>query len=290
MTDKFTIAYVGLGIMGAPAAGHLLAAGHRLRIWARRPEAMEPLVERGATACTSAAEAADGADFAFTNVSDTPDVEEVVLGPAGYIQKLRPGSVVIDMSTIAPQAARDLAAALAAKEIAFVDAPVSGGQAGAEAGTLAFMCGGDEQAFARAAPLFEIMGSSHVLVGGSGAGQVAKCVNQILIGAAVDAVAEAFRLARRLDVDPAKIRQAIAGGFAGSKVLEVHAKRIIDDNYVPGFKARLHLKDIKIALAAAAECGVEVPSAEVFRTRLEQVIAAGHAEDDSSVAAKALAA
>lgn len=288
MSDKHVIAYVGLGIMGRPAASHLLRAGHELRVYARRPEAMAPLAELGATPCKSPAEAAAGARFAFTNVSDTPDVEEVVLGPGGYAESLAAGSVVVDMSTIAPRAARDIAAALAAKGVAFIDAPVSGGQAGAEAGTLAFMCGGTEEAFAAAAPLFEAMGSSHVLVGGSGAGQVAKCVNQILIGATVDAVAESFRLARRLGVDPAKVREAIAGGFAGSKVLEVHAKRIIEDNYVPGFKARLHLKDIKIAIEAARGCGVEVPSAEEFRTRLEKVIGQGCAEDDSSVAAKAL--
>ena len=288
MNECVTIAYVGLGIMGRPAAGHLVKAGHQLRVYARQPAAMEPLVELGATPCTSAAEAATGADFAFTNVSDTPDVEEVILGENGYAAGLGAGSIVIDMSTIAPAAARAIGAKLREREIGFIDAPVSGGQAGAEAGTLAFMCGGRQEDFDRALPLLQIMGASQVLVGDCGAGQVAKCVNQILIGATVDAVAEAFRLARRMEVDPAKVRDAIAGGFAGSKVLEVHAKRMLDDNFAPGFKARLHYKDINIALEAAQACGVTVPSAEVFRDRLAQVIEAGMGELDSSVACRAL--
>ncbi len=282
------IAYVGLGIMGRPAASHLIKAGHELRVHARRPEAAQPLVDLGATACASPAEAAQGCDFAFTNVSDTPDAIEVITGPGGYIEGLTEGAVVIDMSTIAPAAARDIASKLAGKGIGFIDAPVSGGQAGAEAGTLAFMCGASESDFEKAKPILEVMGSSIVRVGGCGAGQVAKCVNQVLIGATVDAVAESFMLARKLGVDPARVRDAIAGGFAGSKVLEVHAKRMIDDSYEPGFKARLHLKDIKIALDAAAEAGVGLPAAEKTKARLEDVVERGMGDLDSSVACRSL--
>lgn len=287
-SGKATVAYTGLGIMGRPAATHVLDGGHPLRVYARNPRSAEPLAELGAVACASPAEAAAGAKFAFTNVSDTPDVLEVVLGDGGYIESLEPGSVVVDMSTIAPEAAREIGAKLKEKGVGFIDAPVSGGQAGAEAGTLAFMCGGEGKDFDLALPVLELMGKSHVLVGGCGAGQVAKCVNQVLIGATVDAVAESFRLARGLGVDPAKVRDAIMGGFAGSKVLEVHAKRMIDDSFEPGFKARLHLKDIRIAIDAAAQAGVALPSAERTRGHLEKVVGEGMGELDSSVACRAL--
>ena len=285
---KATIAYTGLGIMGRPAATHLIKAGHSLRVYARRPEAAKPLVDLGATACASPAQAADGADFAFTNVSDTPDALEVVLGKDGYAEGLKEGAVVIDMSTIAPAAAREIGEKLGTRGVGFIDAPVSGGQAGAEAGTLAFMCGGRQEDFDRALPVLEAMGSSIVRVGDCGAGQVAKCVNQVLIGATVDAVAESFLVARRLGVDPAKVREAIAGGFAGSKVLEVHAKRMIDDSFEPGFKARLHLKDIGIAIDAASQAGVTLPSAEKTRERLADVVGRGMGDLDSSVACRSL--
>lgn len=288
MSAAVTIAYVGLGIMGRPTASHLVKAGHRLQVWARRPESAAPLVELGATLCDSPATAAQGADFAFTNVADTPDVEEVIFGTNGYAAGLAAGSLAIDMSTIAPAGARSIGERLRVRDIGFLDAPVSGGEAGAQAGTLAFMCGGSAADYAKALPLFEIMGASMVHVGDCGAGSVAKCANQIIIGAAVDAIAEAFQLARGLDVDPAKVRAAIAGGFAGSKVLDVHGQRILNADYTPGFKARLHLKDIDIALTAGRECGVELPSAEIFRSRLVQVIEAGMGELDSAVAARAL--
>ena len=282
------IAYTGLGIMGQPAATHLVKAGHSLRVFARRPEAAQPLVDIGAVACNSPAEAAQGCQFAFTNVSDTPDALEVIVGDNGYINTLEKGAVVIDMSTIAPSAAREIGERLGQKGIGFIDAPVSGGQAGAEAGTLAFMCGGKREDFDLALPILQAMGKSIVLVGGCGAGQVAKCVNQVLIGATVDAVAESFLMAKKLGVDPAKIREAISGGFAGSKVLEVHANRMIEDNFEPGFKARLHLKDIGIAIDAAKEAGVGLPSAEKTKERLAKVVGEGMGDLDSSIACKAL--
>ncbi len=283
-----TIAYVGLGIMGKPASLHLLGAGHQLRVYARRPEAAQPLVDAGATAHSSAAEAAAEAQFAFTNVSDTPDVEEVVLGPGGLAEGMKSGGTIVDMSTIAPSAARKIGAELKDRGIDFIDAPVSGGQAGAENAALAFMCGGEQEAYDRVLPLLQAMGKNFVLVGGCGAGQIAKLCNQVIIAGTVNTVAEAFRVARRLGADPAKVRDAISGGFAGSKVLEVHAKRMIDNDFAPGFKARLHRKDIGIALDAAREAGVDLPSATVFAERLDQVIAQGHGDEDSSVACLAL--
>ena len=287
VTEPRTIAYVGLGIMGQPTAANLLRAGHTLRCYARRAASAQPLLEQGATLHATAAEAAQGAELAFTNVSDTRDVEEVVLSPGGLAEGLRPGSIVIDMSTIAPEAARKIGAQLRERDIGFIDAPVSGGQAGAQAGTLTFMCGGTEQDFKRALPVLQALGTSHTLVGDWGAGQVAKCANQILIGATINAVAESFRLARRMDVDPAKVRTAIAGGFAGSKVLEIHGQRMLDDNFTPGFKARLHLKDIDIAIACAKQYGVDLPSAVEFRQRLATVIEQGKGDLDSSVASVA---
>lgn len=288
MTTPATIAYVGLGIMGGPAATHLLKAGHNLRIWARRPEATAALAELGATVCSSAAEAATGAEFAFTNVSDSADVEEVVLGANGYSSGLAAGSLVIDMSTISPVTARNIGSKLQEQNIGFLDTPVSGGQVGAENATLAFMCGGSAADFAKAKPLFDIMGSTAVLVGDVGAGQVAKCANQIIVGATANAIAESFALATALDVDPAKVRDAISGGFASSKVLEVHGKRFIDDNYEPGFKARLHRKDIDIALSVAADAGLDLEAIAPFRRRLEEMIDAGMGEKDSAIAAKAI--
>lgn len=283
-----SVAYVGLGIMGKPAALHILHGGHALHVYARRPEAVAPLVEAGATAHSTPAAAASAADFAFTNVSNTPDVEEVVLGKNGLAEGMRKGGIIVDMSTIAPGASRKIAAELEKMGLGFLDAPVSGGEKGAQDGTLAFMVGGKEDVFARARPILELMGGTITLVGGSGAGQVAKICNQVIIAGTVSAVAEAFRVARRMDVDPARVRDAIAGGFAGSKVLEVHARRIIEKKFEPGFKAVLHRKDLGIAMDAAKEAGVGLPSAEVFVTRLDRMIAAGRGEEDSSVASQAL--
>ena len=289
MVPKPAVAYVGLGIMGRPAAMNLLRGGHELHIYARQPATAQPLVEAGAIAHESPAAAAAQAIFAFTNVSDSADVEQVVLGPSGFVEGLKPDSVVIDMSTIAPATARHIAAELGAREIAFLDAPVSGGEQGAKDGTLAFMVGGEQAVFERARPLLELMGSAITLVGTAGAGQIAKICNQVIIAGTINAVAEAFRLAERMDTDPARVRDAIAGGFAGSKVLQIHAQRMITKDFTPGFKAVLHQKDLGIALAAARAAGVSMPSTDIFLARLERMIAAGHGEQDSSVASLALA-
>ncbi|MBE8158771.1 MAG: NAD(P)-dependent oxidoreductase, partial [Betaproteobacteria bacterium] len=225
-------------------------------------------------------------DAVVLNVSDTPDVEELALGENGLIRGMKAGGIVIDMSTIAPAAARRIAAKLAEKEIYFLDAPVSGGQKGAVDGTLTIMAGGEKSAFARALPLLQTMGKTITHVGESGAGQVVKACNQIIIGATVEGVAEAFVLAQKNGVNPAAARIALMGGFAASKVLESHGMRMLENNFAPGFKAVLHDKDMKIALECGAENGCPLPSAKLFADRMEKLIAQGGGELDSTAAYK----
>ena len=286
MSDKHKIGCVGLGVMGRPAALNLVRAGHPVAVWARRPESLAPLTDAGAEVCDSPRALAERCDAVVVNVSDSPDVEQVVLGENGIASGIRKGGLVIDMSTIAPATARKVAAALSEKGADFVDAPVSGGEKGAIDGTLAFMVGGTESAFNRALPIMRAMGKTITRIGESGAGQVAKACNQIVIGATIEGVAEAFRLARENGADPAKVRDALLGGFAASRVMEVHAMRMLTGDYAPGFKAKLHLKDMNIALASAKEKGVSLPSAELFRARLQALADGGDGELDSAAAAK----
>jgi 2-hydroxy-3-oxopropionate reductase len=243
---------------------------------------MEPLVEAGAKACASAADVARQSDIVFTNVSDTADVEAVILGPDGIIHGAESGSVVVDDSTISPLATREMAGQLRKKGIEMLDAPVSGGEQGAIDGTLSMMVGGKSEVFERVRPLFEVLGRNIVLVGDNGAGQVAKMCNQVVIAQTMAAVGEAFTLAEAADVDPAKVREALLGGFAGSKVMEVHGQRMLDDNFAPGFKAKLHRKDMKIALETAAALGVGVPGAAVATQLINALVGAGGGELDSS--------
>ncbi len=276
------IAFIGLGIMGRPMALNLLHAGHSLFVHARRAESMAPLIEAGALGCPSPAEAARQAEVVFTMVSDTPDVEQVILGEAGVIAGAAPGTLVVDMSTISPSATRALAARLAGQGLDMLDAPVSGGEAGAIAGTLSIMIGGSAAALARARPLLEVLGRNLVHVGDSGAGQVAKACNQVVIGQTLVGVGEAFLLAQAAGVDPARVREALLGGFANSRVLEVHGQRLLDGNFAPGFKARLHQKDMGIVLDAARELGVALPGAAQFAQLLNALMGQGLGELDSS--------
>jgi 2-hydroxy-3-oxopropionate reductase len=278
-----TIGCIGLGIMGRPAALNLIKASHALKVYARRPETLEPLLARGAVQCESPAKAARESDFVVVNVSDTPDVREVLLGRNGVAEGATAGTVVIDMSTISPAATREMSEALAGKGIGMLDAPVSGGEKGAIEGTLSFMVGGKKECFDRAFPILEAMGRNIIHVGSSGAGQVVKACNQVVIGATIEGVAEAVRLARRNDVDPALMRTALLGGFAGSRVMEIHCQRMLDDDYTPGFKAKLHLKDMRIALETAEACGAPLPSADLFAARLDKSLERGEGELDSSV-------
>ena len=280
------IAFIGLGIMGRPMALNLLHAGHTLFVHARRAESMTPLVTAGAIGCTTPAEAARRAEVTFTMVSDTKDVEQVFLGreggPDGVLAGARPGTLAIDMSTISPAATRRLAARLGEVGVDTLDAPVSGGEAGAIAGTLSIMVGGGADAFARALPLFQVLGRNIVHIGDHGAGQVAKACNQVVIAQTLLGVGEAFLLARAAGVDPAKVREALLGGFASSRVLEVHGQRLLDGNYAPGFKARLHQKDMRIVLEAAADLGIALPGAAQFAQLLNALVGRGLGDLDSS--------
>jgi len=276
------IAFIGLGIMGRPLALNLLKAGHRLFVHARRAESMAPLVEAGAIACASPAEAARQAGIVFTMVSDTPDVEQVILGENGVLSGIAGGGLVVDMSTISPSVTRSLAARLVEHGAEMLDAPVSGGEAGAVAGTLSIMVGGTPAAFERALPLLRILGRNIVHVGANGAGQVAKACNQVVIAQTLMGVGEAFLLAKAAGVDPAKVREALLGGFASSRVLEVHGKRLLAGDYAPGFKARLHQKDMRIVLEAAHELGLALPGAAQFSQLLNALVGQGLGELDSS--------
>lgn len=276
------IGFIGLGIMGRPMALNLRKAGYALWVHARRANLMEPLLRAGAVACSSPQAVAEQTDIIITMVADTPDVEEVILGKKGIIHGAKAGSLVIDMSSIAALTTRRIAAALAEKEIEMLDAPVSGGDKGAMAGTLAIMVGGKVAQFERALPLFKILGEHIVHIGDQGAGQIAKTCNQIIISQTLAAIGEAFILAKAAGVDPTKVRTALLGGFAGSRILEVHGQRMLERNFQPGFKTKLHHKDIKIALQTAHELGVAIPGTALAAQYLNVLMGTEQGELDSS--------
>ncbi len=280
------VAFIGLGIMGRPMALNLKKAGHSVFVYGRRPESVAPLAEAGCTACASPSEAASQADVTIVMVSDTPDVETVLFGYSCVADGARPGSVVVDMSTISPTATRAFAHKLEARGIDMLDAPVSGGEIGAINATLSIMVGGKPAVFERVKPVFEVLGKNIVLVGGNGAGQVAKACNQIVVAVTIEAVAEALTFARRNGVDPAKVRDALAGGFAGSRILEVHGKRMLDNDYTPGFKTRLHQKDINIVMQTAKELGLALPGAALVMQHLNALMGTGGGELDSAAVMK----
>jgi 2-hydroxy-3-oxopropionate reductase len=245
------IGFIGLGIMGQPMALNLCKAGYALSVYARDPAQSAPLLAAGAAVADTPAAVAASAQVLFINVSDDAALEAVLFGRQGAAAGLADGGIVVDMGTTSPAFTRQLAARLAERGVSLVDAPVSGGEAGAIAGTLAIMAGGSEAAFQRVLPLFEIIGGGIVHVGASGAGQVAKACNQIAISAALLGVAEALSFAARQGVDAGKVRQALLGGSAYSRILEIHGLRMLERDYQPGFKARLHQKDLGIVLAEA---------------------------------------
>ena len=280
------IAFIGMGIMGRPMAVNLRKAGHAVFVHGRRPETMAQPVEAGCTGCTTIAEAASQAEISIVMVSDTPDVEQVIFGENGVAQGARPGSVVVDMSTISPTATRTFAEKLQARGIEMLDAPVSGGDVGAINATLSIMVGGKPEVFERVKPVFEAMGRNIVRVGDSGAGQVAKACNQIVVAVTIEGVAEALAFARRNGVDPARVRDALMGGFAGSRILEVHGKRMLDNDYTPGFKTKLHQKDINIVMQTAKELGLALPGAALVMQHLNALMGTGNGELDSAAVMK----
>ena len=282
------IGFIGLGLMGRPLALHLAHAGHTLHLWARRPAALEPFKDVAAHAHVSAAEVARHAEIVFVMVADAPDVRAVALEVDGIAAGARPGLIVVDMSTINPNAAREIGVELAAKGIEFLDAPVSGGEIGAINAALTIMVGGKPEVFEKVKPLFEKMGKSITLIGEIGAGQVAKACNQILTGVGVAAVAEAFNFAAKSGVDPARVREALLGGFAYSKILENHGQRMLDRNFKPGFKAWMHQKDLRIVMEEAHRLGLMLPAAAATAQLFNAIVGSGMGEEDSVAALKLL--
>ncbi len=276
------LGFIGLGVMGRPMALHLIEAGHELSVYARRAEAAQPLVDAGAKACASPAEVAANSEVVFTMVTTGADVEQVALGEGGILHGAKPGTVVIDMGTIPPGAARRIAAQLAARGIETIDAPVSGGEVGARNATLAIMAGGKAEVLERVRPLLEKLGKTLVHVGPNGAGQVAKACNQMIMVSCIEAVAEAMLLAEKSGADPEKVRQALAGGSAGSRVLEVFGARMTARDFKAGVEARLHHKDFGILLDEAVTLGAPLPIAAQVWQQLNALMAQGWGREDTA--------
>ena len=284
------VGFIGLGLMGRPMALHLARAGHELHLWARRPASLAPFAEVGAHCHDSPAEVARQAAVIFTMVADAPDVVQVTLGAGGIVEgaSVRDQTIVVDMGTIPPAAARDIGQRLAAHRVAFLDAPVSGGESGAINASLTIMVGGDAGVFEQVRPLFEKMGKKITLVGESGAGQVAKACNQILTGVGVVAVAEALNFARKSGVDAAKVREALLGGSAYSAILENHGSRMLARNFKPGFKAWMHQKDLRIVMEEAHRLGLLLPNAAATAQMFNAMTGSGLGEEDSIAVLKLL--
>ena len=280
MTER--IGFIGLGIMGRPMASNLVRAGYALRVYARRPEAMQPLAELGAQSCNCIHQVAESSDIVITMLADSADVEEVILGDNGVLSGCRPGSVVVDMSTISPEVTRKVAEWLGGHEVDMLDAPVSGGETGAIEGSLSIMVGGRTKVFQRVRPVFEVLGQNLVHVGDHGAGQITKACNQIVVAQNIHAVAEALVLATGAGADPSRVRKALLGGFAGSRVLEVHGQRMLEHQFKPGFKARLHQKDLRIALETAARYGIPLPGTAQVAQWFNALVGRGDGEIDHS--------
>lgn len=283
------IGFIGLGIMGAPMAGHLIAAGHSLFLKSRR-SVPEALLAAGGTACATAAEVAERADTIILMLPDTSDVEQVLFGAGGVAGGLSPGKTVIDMSSIAPLATKDFAARIAERGGAYLDAPVSGGEVGAKNAALSIMVGGEAETFARAEPLFAAMGKTVTHVGPVGSGQVAKVANQIIVALTIEAVAEGLLFASKAGADPAKVRQAITGGLATSRILELHGARMIERTFDPGFRIGLHQKDLNLALDNARTLGLSLPATALAQQLFSACVAQGGAAWDHSALVKALEA
>jgi 2-hydroxy-3-oxopropionate reductase len=283
------LGFVGLGVMGRPMTLNLLRGGHRLFLFSRSGVPRE-LQEAGGVAEASAREVARRADVIFTMVPDTPDVERVLFGKDGVAEGLAPGKTVVDMSSISPAATRDLAARVEALGAWYVDAPVSGGEVGAKAATLTIMVGARESTFERVKPLLALLGRSVTRIGENGAGQVAKVANQIAVALHIEAAAEALLFASRSGVDPARVREALLGGFAASRVLDVHGQRMIDRAFEPGARIELHQKDLENALAGARALGLSLPGTALAQQLFNACRAAGGARWDHSAMVKALEA
>ena len=285
--SKLKLGFIGLGIMGAPMASHLLAAGHELFI-NTRSKVPDEFANSAAVVCATPAEVAKKADIIITMVPDTPDVEKVLFGENGVAHGLTKGKIVIDMSSISPIATKEFAKKINDLGCEYLDAPVSGGQVGAKGGTLTIMIGGKESVFQAVKPVFELMGKNITLVGDNGAGQVTKVANQIIVALNIEAVAEALLFASKAGADPARVREALMGGFASSKILEVHAERMIKRTFDHGFRIELHQKDLNLALSSARAIGVSLPNTATAQELFNSCLAHGGQAWDHSAMVKAL--
>jgi len=281
------VGFIGPGIMGAPMAANLLKGGHELFVYGRRT-VPESLLAAGAKRCASPKEVAEQAEYVFIIVSDTPDVEQVLFGENGVASGLGKGQVVIDMSSISPMATKEFASKINGLGSQYLDAPVSGGEVGAKAGSLTIMVGGPAQTFAAVKPFFELMGKNITLVGENGAGQTTKVANQIIVALNIQAVSEALLFASKAGADPAKVREALMGGFASSRILEVHGERMIKRTFNPGFKIALHQKDLNLALQGARSLGLSLPHTASAQELMNAVAAQGGDQLDHSALCQAV--
>lgn len=281
------IGFIGIGIMGAPMTGHLLDAGHEVAVNDLNPIPQE-LLDKDVQVVSSAREAAEMGDVVIIMVPDTPDVEKVLFGENGVAEGLSPGKIVIDMSSISPVETKLFAEKVNALGCKYLDAPVSGGEVGAKAGTLTIMVGGDQETFDKARPLFELMGQNITLVGGNGDGQTCKVANQIIVALTIEAVGEALLFASKAGADPAKVREALMGGFASSKILEIHGERMIKHTFDPGFRIQLHQKDLNLALSNARKLQMSLPNTATAQELFNSVAAQGDIGLDHSAMVLAL--
>ena len=285
--STLNVGFIGLGIMGAPMCSHLINAGHNVFV-TTRSKVPEAIAQSKAVQCASAQEVAQKADLIITMLPDTPDVEKVLFGDRGVASGLSKGKVVIDMSSISPIVTKEFAQKINALGCEYLDAPVSGGEVGAKNAALTIMVGGSEASFARAKPLFELMGKNITLVGGNGDGQTAKVANQIIVALNIEAVSEALLFAAKAGADPAKVRQALMGGFAASRILEVHGERMINRTFNPGFRIELHQKDLNLALQSARAMGVSLPNTATAQELFNACSAHGGKAWDHSAMVRAL--
>ena len=282
------LGFIGVGIMGKPMAGHLIKAGNTIYTYDVVPTGVEELVKQGAVACDSSKEVAQKGDIVIVMVPDTPDVEKVLFGHNGVIEGISAGKIVVDMSSISPVATKEFAERLAEKGVEMVDAPVSGGQVGAENAALSIMAGGKPEVFEKVKPLFELMGKNISLIGGNGDGQTCKVANQIIVALNIEAVAEALLLASKMGADPEKVRNALMGGFASSRILELHGKKMIDRKFEPGFRVRLHQKDLNLALSTARAAGLFLPNTATAQELFNALAADGGIDLDHSAMVQVL--
>jgi 2-hydroxy-3-oxopropionate reductase len=281
------VGFIGLGIMGRPMAGHLLAAGHELHVHSRKPAPQE-LLDRGAVQCGSGKEVAQRADVIVTMLPDTPDVAAVLFGPGGVAEGLSQGKIVVDMSSISPMETKAFARRVNELGCRYLDAPVSGGEVGAKNAALTIMVGGPEDTFEKVKPLFQAMGKNITRVGENGDGQTCKVANQIIVALNIEAVGEALLFASKMGADPAKVRQALLGGFAASRVLEVHGERMLKRTFDPGFRIELHQKDLNLALANARQVGLALPNTATAQELFNACAARGGRKWDHSAMVRAL--